>query len=119
MNMRRPSSKRGMLSVCCKRAAAAGELHCSAEDTREYPWRIKMLSLGSTLLILYTFATVLYTTYLGWTAFLSLFGPWKVRTLDLARLHAVFIARQGKGDAVAHGQGICCWLKVGRNSSSA
>lgn len=62
--------------------AAAEELCFSAEDTREYPWRIKMLSLGSTLLILYTFATVLFCTYMGWSAFLSLFGPWRVRTLN-------------------------------------
>ena len=65
------------------RASAAEELRSDAPDTREYPRRIKALSLGSTLLILYTFATVLFCTYQGWTAFLSLFGPWRVRAVRL------------------------------------
>ena len=44
---------------------------------------MKMMSLGSTLLIFYTFATVLFCTYMGWSTFLSLFGPWRVRASNL------------------------------------
>ena len=41
------------------------------------------MSVGSTLLIVYLFATVLFCTYQVWTAFLSLFGPWRVRGLHV------------------------------------
>ena len=66
---------------------------------------MKMLSLGSTLLIFYTFATVLFCTYMGWSTFLSLFGPWRVRALTLCLYACVTFACQGEGGGKARASG--------------
>ena len=59
--------------------AAAEELRHDAPDARAYTWQTKALSLASTAVILYIFFATLFCFALIWTAFLSCFGPYRVR----------------------------------------
>ncbi|KAK9832508.1 hypothetical protein WJX81_003456 [Elliptochloris bilobata] len=75
--------------------STAEELCCDGSDTREYSWRIKAMSVGSTLMILYIFVSVLFCAYQLWVVWLSLFGPWgrHVATLGVALWVSVSVAR--------------------------
>ncbi len=71
--------------------AAATAITVDEINNREYPWSIKMAQVFVTGGIVLFFFAVLYWSALGWAAFLSLFGSYRVRSSPLSAVYLPYL----------------------------